>query len=79
MVEAVDGGRGGAGGSGLVEIEAMGEEFGALGGGDEDESGRGLGFELGESRAEGIDDGGAETVVVVIANESEEEEVAPLL
>ena len=29
------------------------------------ESGRGLGFELGESRAEGIDDGGAETVVVV--------------
>ena len=78
MLKAVDGGGSGTGGLGPGEIEAIGEEFGALGGGDKDGAARGLRFELGDGGEKGVDDGGAQTVVIV-TGESEIEEVAPLL
>jgi len=55
VVESIYCAGGGAGGLGLCEVEAVGEEF-AMGGGDECRAMDNLGFDLGESEDESFDE-----------------------
>ena len=70
---------GGFGGGGLSpgKVEAIGEEA-AMGGGDQNGTGSGLGVDLGEKREEGGNQGWSDPVLVVAGEGDDEEITTPL-
>ena len=51
-------------GLGPGEVQAVREEF-SVGGGDESRAGSGLGFNLSQSRSDGLHESGAKSVLIV--------------